>query len=153
MMMTHPRHGISLVLVLVVLFAFVAVFPLLTAQIDNGFHRGESQKFWMLRHSATETALRKVAASVATAPVYEKASYSLGLGLNATFVVDVCAWRVPGIPPASPSVYAQANTLIFRAGGGVASPAGFAPMTLMASITSSPAILSSWRSSSDTFRP
>lgn len=153
MMMTHPRHGISLVLVLVVLFAFVAVFPLLTAQIDNGFHRGESQKFWMLRHSATEAALRKVAASVATAPIYEKASYSLGLGLNATFVVDICAQRVQGDTTSSPSVYASATTVIFSAGSAIPASAGFAPLVLRASITGVPPALSNWCATSGVLTP
>jgi hypothetical protein len=122
------RKGFSLLIIWIILFSFLAAFPLIFRQIDDGQRRSEAFSQWIRYQMAAESSLQVLASTSSNFPALLPATYSYPLSGISTFSIGfIASLNIPdnGQATAAARAYVLRDNKTFYS--------GFRPTTFIAS--------------------
>ena len=112
------KRGFSLVIIMILLFSFLAAYPLITRQVDNGQRLAETFERWTQLQVARDSTLQ----IIASAPIKLPATYSYIIGSNSSYTISLTGVAlssksaVPAEAIASATAYVEHPSNLYNAG-------------------------------------
>lgn len=145
------KRGFSLVIIMILLFSFLAAYPLITRQVDNGQRLAETFERWTQLQVARDSALQ----IIASASIQLPATYSYTIGKNSSYTIQLSGAYDSYLSTqfvSSDTMFARASSTAYVERSGALYNAGFDVGSITASFSHSigsmkvgaPASYASW---------